>query len=118
MRQYLVLSLPGKLSETRNFPSPRTLTPSSAQYDTKSPDLTTYIYQNHSIKILEKQYVTMKTQRWKVPILILLFIVLIMKKKLWLIHTTTTANSIATPLPTEIAKTFTPQRFKFLYIPQ
>lgn len=43
VRQYLVLSLPGKLSETRNFPSPRILTPSSAQYDTKSPDLITYI---------------------------------------------------------------------------
>lgn len=43
VRQYLVLSFPGKLSETRNFPSPRILTPSSAQYETKSPDLTTYI---------------------------------------------------------------------------
>jgi hypothetical protein len=42
VRQYLVLSLPGKLSESRNFPSPRILTPSSAQYDTKSPDLTTF----------------------------------------------------------------------------
>lgn len=41
MRQYFVLSFPGKLSDTRNFPSPRILTPSSAQYDIRSPDLTT-----------------------------------------------------------------------------
>jgi len=46
-RQYLVLSFPGKLSETRNFPSPRILTPSSAQYEIKSPDLTTYIKTKH-----------------------------------------------------------------------
>lgn len=29
--QYLVLSLPGKLSETKNEPCPKTLSPSSAQ---------------------------------------------------------------------------------------
>lgn len=31
VRQYLVLSFPGKLSDTRNAPSPKILTPSSAQ---------------------------------------------------------------------------------------
>jgi len=46
-RQHLVLSLPGKLSETRSFPSPRILTPSSAQYEIKSPDLTTYVKTKH-----------------------------------------------------------------------
>lgn len=31
VRQYFVLSFPGKLSDTKNFPSPKILTPSSAQ---------------------------------------------------------------------------------------
>lgn len=41
VRQHFALSFPGKLSETRHVPSPSILTLSSAQYDIKSPDLTT-----------------------------------------------------------------------------
>ena len=65
VRQYLVLSLPGKLSETRNFPSPRILTPSSAQYDTKSPDLTTYIKSTPVTRQLVKSIVKVKPQMAK-----------------------------------------------------
>ncbi len=40
-KQYLFLSFPGKLSETKNFPWARILIPSSAVYDIRSADRTT-----------------------------------------------------------------------------
>jgi hypothetical protein len=42
-RQYLFLPFPGKLSDIKNLPSAKILMPSSAEYEIRSPDLTTWI---------------------------------------------------------------------------
>lgn len=49
---------------------------------------------------------TIKRYR-KIPILIMLFTIFMIKDKLWLIHTTTTTVTVTILVPAEIAKAFT-----------